>query len=542
MKFVVVFSLEDLTTAFFFCIVKTKFIGRYNDMRHLSLDGQPMARDYFDQNPTVRKIFDHMSDAVYFIDNRGAILFMNKAAEKLDAYPFEEVRGKTIMETYNLSASESPLLRVVCSHEPLKEHFFRYYVNDREVYQVCNVFPVQLEDSYWGALSIQKDVTSFKKTIDRNIELQKKLFDLSPSESDEKSLLYSFDSIIGDHESLVKCKKMAYNAAQSDSSVMLTGMTGTGKELFAQSIHSVSARAGKPFLAINCAAIPETLIEGLLFGTVKGAYTGAVNRKGLFLEADGGTLFLDEVNSMPLTSQAKLLRALEERKVQPLGSKEEIPFNTRIISSCNSYPQEVFQKKEIREDLFYRLAVVNILIPALKDRKSDIFLLTHHFISEFNERYGKKVLMMEDEITTFFLNYDWPGNVRQLRHCVEGAMNLVGDHETTLKREHLPFYLLQEDPGSPQAELFTSHLQGMGISKAFIEDEVLPERKMGSEVVNVPPLERKSVSVMADIRQKEKDAIIEALQQSGGNVSKAARALGLSRQTLVYRMKKHKIN
>ncbi|MBQ4093134.1 MAG: sigma 54-interacting transcriptional regulator, partial [Firmicutes bacterium] len=262
------------------------------------------------------------------------------------------------MEMYNLTASESPLLRVVCSHEPLKEHFFRYYVNDREVYQVCNVFPVQLEDCYWGAFSIQKDVTSFKKTIDRNIELQKKLFDISPEEKDENTSLYSFDNIIGDHESLIKCKKMAYNAAQSDSSVMLTGMTGTGKELFAQSIHSVSRRAGKPFLAINCAAIPETLIEGLLFGTVKGAYTGAINRKGLFLEADGGTLFLDEVNSMPLASQAKLLRALEERKVQPLGSKEEIPFDTRIISSCNSYPQDIIRKKEMREDLFYRLAVV----------------------------------------------------------------------------------------------------------------------------------------------------------------------------------------
>ena len=149
---------------------------------------------------------------------------------------------------------------------------------------------------------------------------------------------------------------------------------------------------------------------------------------------------------------------------------------------------------------------------------------------------------MEDEITTFFLNYDWPGNVRQLRHCVEGAMNLVGDDETTLKRKHLPFYLLQEDPDSPQTDLFTSHLQGIGLSKSFIDNEILAERPAS---VEEKPVVREVISsggVMDSIRQKEKDAIIEALEESGGNVSKAARALGLSRQTLVYRMKKHKID
>ena len=151
-----------------------------------SLIGKAMPRKYFEDNTVVRRIFDHISDAVYFIDNRGAILFINKAAEKLDGFSLDEVHGKTVQDAYNLSASESPLLRVVCSHEPLKEHFFRYYVNDREVYQVCNVFPIQLEDGYWGAFSIQKDVTSFKKTIDRNIELQKQLFNLSPHEKGEK--------------------------------------------------------------------------------------------------------------------------------------------------------------------------------------------------------------------------------------------------------------------------------------------------------------------------------------------------------------------
>ena len=435
------------------------------------------------------------------------------------------------MDTYNLKPSESPLLRVVCSHEPLLENFFRYYINDREVYQVCNTFPVQLEDGYWGALSIQKDITSLKRSIDRNIELQKLLFHIDKKSEDPTAKYYTFDHIIGDHESLLRCKKLAYNAGQGDASVMLMGMTGSGKELFAQSIHSVSKRANKPFLAINCAAIPETLIEGLLFGTVKGAYTGAIDRKGLFVEADGGTLFLDEVNSMPLSSQAKLLRALEERKVQPLGSKEEISFDTRIISSCNSTPKEVFEKKLIREDLFYRLAVVNIQIPPLKERKSDIFLLAHHFITKCNKHYGKNVLHIEDDIVKFFLSYEWPGNIRQLKNCIEGAMNMVGENEISIKRHHLPFYLLEDNSLNNEGP----KLEGSE------NDDVEMAKILRNESSPKPKVKKELGGIMAAIRQNERDAIIEALQQAGGNISKAARAMGLSRQTLVYRMKKHDI-
>ena len=274
---------------------------------------------------------------------------------------------------------------------------------------------------------------------------------------------------------------------------------------------------------------PESLIESVLFGTVKGAYTGAIDRKGLFEEAHGGTLFLDEVNSMPLTSQAKLLRVLEERVVQPLGGKEQIPIDVRIISSCNSYPQDVFAKKEMRQDLFYRLAVVNILIPPLVERKSDIFLLAHHFIAKYNEKYHKNVLSMEDEITTFFLNYTWPGNVRQLRYCIECAMNLVGEKETTIKKQHLPFYLWK-DAEEGSGDRFYREFQN-------IEDITTPKKKRRRREVELP-----EKNILGDIQKEEQERIVEALRRSGGNVSKAARDLGLSRQTLVYRMKKYKIN
>jgi arginine utilization regulatory protein len=494
-----------------------------------------MDRDFFDRNQPLREIFDNMGDAVYFVDNQGVILFMNKAAEKLDGYTFKETRGKTVMEMYHLEASESPLLRVICSHEPLRNHFFRYYINNQEVYQICNTFPIQLDNGFWGSFSIQQDVTRFKKTIDRNIELQKQLFSNVTHDSDgekSKSNLYTFENIIGDHQSLMDCKLMAYNAAKGDSSIMLTGLTGTGKELFAQSIHSASKRRRKPFLAINCAAIPETLIEGILFGTVKGVYTGALDRKGLFEEADGGTLFLDEVNSMPISAQAKLLRVLEEKHVLPLGSKERIPIDTRIISSCNAYPQDVMKNKEIREDLFYRLAVVNILIPPLRERKSDIYLLAYHFITGYNELYDKNVLCMEDEITTFFLNYEWPGNVRQLKHCIECAMNLVGPGETSIKKHHLPFYLVEKK--SDSSDFFYQEFQNF--------DKTPEPQSYDSETGSHGPVSSKEAeSIFDSIRREERGAIISALRKSGGNVSRAAKEMGLSRQTLVYRMKKYEI-
>lgn len=507
-----------------------------------------MEKDFFDNNTTIREIFDHLSDAVYFIDSTGAILYMNKAAEKLDGYIFNQVRGHTVAELYGLSVAQSPLLQVAESKKPLHDHTFRYYVNNREVYQICNTFPVKLQDGSWGSFSIQKDVTKLKETIEKNIELQGQLFgyhDESSAKNGKESRLYKFTDIIGDHHLLQECKNLAYNAAQSDSPIFLCGLTGTGKELFAQSIHSASPRKNKTFLAINCAAIPETLLEGLLFGTVKGIYTGALERKGLFEQANGGTLFLDEINSMPLSSQSKLLRVLEEKYVTPLGSNEKIKINTRIISSCSTFPREAIQKQEIREDLFYRLAVINILIPSLQDRKSDIFLLTHHFISKYNAQYQKSILSIEDELMSFFLNYPWPGNVRQLKSCIECAMNLVSNDEMTIKEKHLPFYL-KENPNNSSSFYRDLQLLELPMEAVNVPKKEFTFASTGSSFIktpktNTPRDNQKGESLLDSIRQNEKERIIEALINNQGNIAKSAKNLGFSRQTLVYRMKKHGI-
>ena len=479
-----------------------------------------MERDYFEKNPIIRDLLDAMGDAVYFCDGGGHIFHMNRAAERLDGYTLDDVRDKTITEVYGLDSESSPLLKVVATGEPIRNHTFRYYANGHDVYQISDVMPLQLADGSHGSASVQKDITMLKRAIDLNIDLQRQMFDPVGDGGAEgrENRLHHFRDLIGEHPSFEYCKTLAKNAARGAAPVLLCGATGSGKELFAQSIHSASSRAEKTFLAINCAAIPETLLEGILFGTKKGAYTGATDKIGLFEQADGGTLFLDEINSMPMSSQSKLLRVLEEKQVLPLGGNHKVPVNTRIISSSNVDPQQAVAQGQLREDLFYRLAVINIRIPSLTERSSDIFLLANHFLSRDNAKYGKRVMAFDDEVLSFFLEFEWPGNVRQLKHTIESAINMVTEKDLFIKKEHLPYYLW-DDPPSP-----------------------VPLRTTPVEAKPSPPAtEEDGTQVFASIRAAEKQAIIEALTATGGNVTGAARLLGLTRQTLVYRLKKYNI-
>jgi len=472
------------------------------------------------QYPYFADIFESLEAAVYFCDNEGRLVYINPIAERLDGYTNQELYGRTVMEAYGLDAQTSPMLRALTTEKAVVDMAFRYFVNGREVFQICNARPVFFNGVKVGAFTVQKDVTQLMEVIERNIVLQRQMFLSNADESENCAEdVTGIDRLIGEHPIFIECKEMAKMAARRDSPVLLTGETGSGKELFARAIHEHSSRREGPFLAINCAAIPEALIESILFGTSKGIYTGAVERKGLFEQADGGTIFLDEINSMPLASQAKLLRALEDKEIQHLGSKERIRINARIISSSNAFPQEAIRKKQIREDLFYRLAVVNIVIPNLASRKSDVFILANHFISEYNERFQKKIVSLDDEVLGFFLDFSWPGNVRQLRHTLESAMNFVEDGELMIKKKHLPAYL------------FT------GIDAA--SGGYRQKDTIAIPVHDLP--ENKETGIFSAIKDKEKNAIILALMDNGGNVSKTAKQLGMNRQSLVYRIRKYQI-
>jgi len=478
-------------------------------------------KEFINQYPFFCDILETLDSAVYFCDVNGRLIYINKVAERLDGYANEVLYGRTVGEAYGLDERTSPMLLALTTEEPLVDKAFRYVVNGREVYQTCNARPLYFEEKKVGAYTIQKDVTQLMEVIEQNISLQKQIF--LPHENDPEESrqdIAAIDRLIGEHSLFKECKEMAIRAARSDSPVLLTGETGSGKELFARCIHQNSNRKDGPFLAINCAAIPETLLESILFGTSKGIYTGAVERKGLFEEAEGGTLFLDEINSMPLFSQSKLLRALEEKEIQHLGSKERIKINARIISSSNVFPQDAIRKAQIREDLFYRLAVVNIMIPNLASRKSDVLLLTNHFIKLYNESFQKHIFGLDDEVLRFFLDFSWPGNVRQLKHCLEAAMNLVTDEDLKIKMKQLPAYLLS----------------GNNVTTGgYLQKESIDRNKHRKH------LEPESTDVFSTIFQKEKEEIIQALMENKGNVSKTAKQLGMHRQSLIYRIKKYNI-
>ena len=295
--------------------------------------------------------------------------------------------------------------------------------------------------------------------------------------------------------------QMIETVAEVQSTVLITGESGTGKELVARAIHDLSPRAEKPFISINCGAFTETLLESELFGYVKGAFTGAnTNRKGLFEAANRGTIFLDEIGEMSPAMQVKLLRVLQERKVRPVGAHEEISVDARVIAATNRDLKQMSADGTFREDLFYRISVIPIALPPLRDRREDIPELIDHYLGHYARRYGRPVPELSPAARGALLAYDWPGNVRALRHALERAVILA--REAPLEPED--FALIPATPRiAPQA--------------------IVPPR--AAEDLNLDRVERRLVE--------------EALRKHGYNISLAAAELGLSRAALYRRMEKH---
>jgi arginine utilization regulatory protein len=326
---------------------------------------------------------------------------------------------------------------------------------------------------------------------------------------------------------------------------MIYGETGTGKELFAQAIHSHSPRKDRPYVAINCAAIPDNLLEGMLFGTSRGAFTGAIDKAGIFETADGGTLFLDEINSMSPGLQVKLLRFLQERKVRRVGAMTEIDVDLKIISSVNTMPQLAIDAGLLRSDLFYRLAVVFIQIPPLRDRMGDLNRLITHFLVKINMNLDKRVTGIATDVLGQFERYDWPGNVRELEHVIEGAMNMVGDKKT-IEMRHLSVSLPVDNPASFQADHPVSvrtDNRRMGAA-SFSPPSITrnTDRLNGSLSV----VSEKTFSVSRTLAEEKADheiALIQsALTATQGNAARAARKLGISPQSLNYKLKRFGID
>ena len=303
---------------------------------------------------------------------------------------------------------------------------------------------------------------------------------------------YDFHQLIGKSPSMQKIYDLIERISDSSSNVLITGESGTGKELVAKAIHYNGVRKEGPFVAINCAAIPETLLESELFGYKKGAFTDAKSdKKGLIFKANEGTLFLDEITEMPFTLQAKLLRVIEEREVRPLGDTNSYPIDVRIISTSNRDIASLIQQGHFRKDLYYRLKVIDIEMPPLRERKEDIPILVQHFIHKFSKELKKAVSSVSEDALKILLNYSWPGNVRELENIIQRAITL-SQHEVILP-DDLPASIIQKT------------------------DEKLFEKAMEEKFT---------------LDQLEKEYVKRVLIETGGNKSKAAERLGLDRKTL----------
>ncbi len=458
-------------------------------------------------NQSVQKILHSIEEGVHIIGADGVTIHYNRAMANIEGFAREEVLGRHLLDVYPRWTEEnSTLLTVLATKRAITNREQRYLNhNGKAIKTLNNTYPIFEGEELLGAVEIAKDLTSVSDLSDRIMELTEQLHGSKKKRMKSRGI-YTFDELIGKDPAYVSAVKVAKRSAQSASSVLIYGETGTGKELFAQSIHSASPRADAPFIAQNCAALPETLLEGILFGTNRGTFTGAEDRPGLFEQATGGTLFLDEINSMSEGLQAKLLRVLQENYIRRVGGQEDIPVDVRIIAAANENLKELLESGKFRKDLYYRINVIPIHLPALKDRPADIELLVDHFIRAFNEKLHKDVWMLSDDLMKAFKDYRWVGNIRELKNYIETAMNMVTD-EHVITREHLPVHI----------------------------EEVMLAKK--AHVSQAEPIDFEGLDDY--VERIERDTIRTHLAFHDQNITKTAKALRISRQSLQYKLKKY---
>ncbi|HVI40006.1 MAG TPA: sigma 54-interacting transcriptional regulator [Anaerovoracaceae bacterium] len=461
-----------------------------------------------DNSKIYEEVFDCIPDAVQIFDKNGYLLFCNKASEKIEKTNRLNVIGKHLMDIYDLNEDYSTVLNTIKSKEPVLNRCDHFKAKDGEFITTMNTgMPLFIDNTLIGAVGLAQDssvIEQHKVGIDvfEKYLSEKNIQNISNKKNYYKFKYYKFDDLIGEDINFKEAIDLARNIAVRDCSVLIYGETGTGKELFAQSIHSASHRKDKEFVAINCAAIPENLIEGILFGTERGSFTGSTDKMGLFEQADGGTLFLDEINSMDIHMQSKLLRVLQEKRFKRVGGLKDIYCDVRIISSTNEEPIFAINNNKIRKDVYYRISTVTISIPPLRERIVDVDVLAKYFIDKLSGNYSKQVKGISAEALTIFKGYEWPGNVRELVHVLEYCFNtMTGD---IIQAKHLPKYLRGD-----------THISS---------NETI--RKKG----------------LKDIMDHyEKEVIENTMKRHNNNVTNAADELGIMRQSLQYRIKKYNL-
>lgn len=463
-----------------------------------------------------KMMFDQHNEGVVVTDSEGVILYYNRTMGRIDDMNSDMTLGRAIADVYNISPAESPTILCLETKKPVTDSSQYYFTRlGKLVNARCSAYPLINGDQFLGTLAFTADYAVENAKLSSLMRKTSKPLHPARKKNPAEENVISFKTLIGQSPKFLDAVETARMASPSSSSVMIIGETGTGKELIAQSIHMASPRRDYPFTVINCAAIPENLLEGLLFGTVKGSFTGAADRAGLFEVSYGGTLFLDEMNSMPIGLQSKLLRVVQERLVRRVGALEEIPVNVRIISSVSRSPELEMNAGTLRPDLVYRLGVIKVYLPPLRERLDDLPLLISHFLNKHNRYLGRKVVGVVPEAEERFQEYHWPGNIRELEHTIEAGLHFV-DNGLSLHLHHL-----------------------VKVNPVWSEGWNIPASE--------PPLERKAakkrdqVSLSRAREDAEVAILIKALTSTGGQAAQAARILGVSPQLFHHKLKKHSI-
>ena len=490
----------------------------------VSIDRQAMERVMGPAGAMVNMIFDALPIGVVIADAGGVVVYYNQAQLNNDGLQPEEIIGRFLSDIYT-PYSTSIILNCLAAQKPILNHWHLYNSPTiKNIQAISHALPLFKDGKLSGCISFTRGYPKF--------ELDDYLQDLrldTPS-SDPK---VNFGRLIGRSPNFIRAIKAAEAAAENHLPVLIHGETGVGKELFARGIHNASSRAAKPFVAVNCSAIPENLFESLMFGISRGAFTGAVDKAGFFEEANGGTIYLDEIDSMPLLLQPKVLRVLQEGEVRRLGSNRDLSLDVKVISSMAQDPLTMVEVGRFRSDLFYRLGAIIINIPPLRERPEDLPLLMEHFIIKHSASLGKKIQRASHDFIELLRKSTWPGNVRELEHVITGAITLAKPRRQTLGADLMPEYF--------KNIVFYSQNQ---VNKPPAVEAAARPAKAVSETSPESAADQTAGSFADQVKETrlvEKRLISDYLKKSFGNVALAARLMGLSPQVLHYKIKKHAI-
>lgn len=445
-------------------------------------------------NEKFNKILETSHDLISFIDENGKITYVNPAYKNYYKVEDNQILNKNLLDIFPNQLE----INVFNSKKPIEDYLYK----KGDVEALFTIQPIYIEGSFKGIISIAKPVNELREYMSK-LEESKEELDYYKEELRRQSPLgKAFSSIIGQSQSLRECLYIAEKASKSTSTVLIRGESGTGKELIAKAIHENSERHDKPFVRINCAAIPENLLESELFGYEKGSFTDAYKSKpGKFQIADGGTVFLDEIGDMSPATQVKILRVLQEREFERIGGLKPIKVDVRVIAATNRNLEDMVEKGEFRNDLYYRLNVIGVILPPLRKRKEDINLLVEHFLNKLSHKFNMDLPIIENQALKLLREYDYPGNIRELENILERAIAMSDGG--IIRDKDLPIYIKNVKE------------ENHGLINMY-NDEMLPFEEYDKEIIRLA-------------------------MKKYGSFNKAGKALGLTHRTISLKCQKYDI-